>query len=87
MSITRSKKKAPRGKPMLASDECEEKQAGRPRCPVTHQAILEAARELMAASGFAGLTIEGIAEHAGVGKTTIYRRWPDKANLVMDAFF
>ena len=87
MSITGSQKKTPRGKLVPMQDDCEEKQAGRPRCPVTHQAILEAARALMAETGFTGLTIEGIAERAGVGKTTIYRRWPDKANLVMDAFF
>ena len=87
MSITGSKKKTPRGQAAPVPDDCEDKPSGRPRCPVTHLAILDAARELMTESGFAGLTIEGIAERAGVGKTTIYRRWPDKANLVMDAFF
>ncbi|NOT61230.1 MAG: TetR/AcrR family transcriptional regulator [Acidobacteria bacterium] len=67
--------------------EGEEKPSGRPRCPHTHLAILEATRDLLLEAGFVGLTIEGIAERAGVGKTTIYRRWPDKANIVMDAFF
>lgn len=62
------------------------KALGRKRCPLTHQNILCAARTLLAEIGFADLTIEGIAERAGVGKTTIYRRWPNKASLVLDAF-
>ncbi len=69
---------------------CEETSAtkllGRRRCPLTHQNILGAARTLLDEIGFADLTIEGIAERAGVGKTTIYRRWPNKASLVLDAF-
>ena len=59
---------------------------GRRRCPVTHQNILCAARTLLEEIGFADLTIEGIAERAGVGKTTIYRRWPNKTSVVLDAF-
>ena len=85
MSMSERKKK-PITKATM-SEECEEKQAGRPRCPHTHLAILEATRDLMTETGFTGLTIEGIAERAGVGKTTIYRHWPDKAKLVMEAFF
>lgn len=69
---------------------CDEMSAtkllGRRRCPVTHQNILGATRALLAEIGFADLTIEGIAERAGVGKTTIYRRWPNKASVVLDAF-
>ncbi len=68
-------------------EACELKQPGRPRCPVTHQNILKAARELVEEIGFDGTTIEGIAARAGVGKTTIYRRWPNKASIVLDAFF
>ena len=60
--------------------------AGRPRCEVRHQSILDATYELLHEAGFAALTIEGVAERAGVGKTTIYRRWPNKASLVVEAF-
>jgi len=68
-------------------EACEAKQPGRPRCPMAHQNILKAARELVNEIGFGCLTIEGIAARAGVGKTTIYRRWPNKASIVLDAFF
>lgn len=68
-------------------ETCEAKAPGRPRCPLTHQNILQATRELVDEIGFANLTIEGIALRAGVGKTTIYRRWPNKSSIVLDAFF
>jgi AcrR family transcriptional regulator len=68
------------------SEEFQSKALGRKRCPVAHQNILCAARALLSEIGFADLTIEGIAERAGVGKTTIYRRWPNKASVVLDAF-
>ena len=59
---------------------------GRPRCPVTHQAILDCANTLLEEIGFSNMSIEGIAARAGVGKATIYRRWPNKASVVIDAF-
>jgi AcrR family transcriptional regulator len=59
---------------------------GRPRCAITHQAILDCANDLLEEIGFSNMSIEGIAAHAGVGKATIYRRWPNKASVVMDAF-
>jgi AcrR family transcriptional regulator len=46
---------------------------------------LRAALELGSEQGWDGLTIEGIAARAGVGKTTIYRRWPSVWAIVTDA--
>jgi AcrR family transcriptional regulator len=60
--------------------------AGRPRSEEAHRAILEATLELLVEVGFSGLTVEGVAQRAGVGKATIYRRWPSKLPLVVEAF-
>lgn len=60
--------------------------AGRPRSEEAHQAILRATLELLGEVGFSGLTVEGVASRAGVGKATIYRRWPSKLPLVVEAF-
>jgi AcrR family transcriptional regulator len=59
---------------------------GRPRSPRIQQAILKAAADLVLENGFKALSIDGIAGRAGVGRMTIYRRWPNKAAIVMDAF-
>jgi AcrR family transcriptional regulator len=58
---------------------------GRPRSERAHQAILQATIELLVEQGFAEMSIEGVATRAGVGKATIYRRWPSKADLVAEA--
>ena len=49
-------------------------------------AILTAAVEELAEAGYGGVTIESVAARAGVGKSTIYRHWPDKLALIADAF-
>lgn len=59
---------------------------GRPRNPRTQQRILKAAAELVLEQGFKALSIDAIAGRAGVGRMTIYRRWPNKAAIVMDTF-
>lgn len=58
---------------------------GRPRDPQADRAILQATIELLSEEGYEGLSIESVAARAGVGKTTVYRRWPSKEPLVVDA--
>ncbi len=58
---------------------------GRPRSPEADRAILRAAVDLLADEGYGGVTMEGVAAKAGVGKATVYRRWPSKSALVVDA--
>lgn len=61
------------------------KSLGRPRSAKSHQAILQATLELLAEVGFERMSIDAIATRAGVGKTTIYRRYKSKEELVADA--
>src|SRR3954454_23454999 len=58
---------------------------GRPRDPARGARILEAAVALIAELGYDRATVEAIAERAGVGKPTIYRRWSGKAEIVAAA--
>lgn len=60
---------------------------GRPRCQLARAAILEATVRLLERLPLQNLAIECIAREAGVGKATIYRWWPNKAAIVIDAFF
>lgn len=57
---------------------------GRPRDPSRDQAILMAARTVIAQHGFTGASMEAIAKTAGVGKDTLYRRWSSKEDLALD---
>jgi AcrR family transcriptional regulator len=59
---------------------------GRPRSPRIQQAILKAAVDLALESGFRAISMDDIAARAKVGRMTIYRRWCNKAAIVMDAF-
>ena len=61
-----------------------ERRVGRPPSAAVDRAIVDATREILAEEGYAGLTIEGVAARAGVGKATVYRRWPGKVELVVD---
>jgi AcrR family transcriptional regulator len=58
---------------------------GRPRDPSRDGAIRGAILQVLAESGYAGLTMDAVAAAAGVGKATIYRRWRTKSDLVADA--
>jgi AcrR family transcriptional regulator len=59
---------------------------GRPRSVEADRAILEAAAQILAERGLSGMSIEEVAARAGVGKTTIYRRWTSRGALALDAF-
>jgi AcrR family transcriptional regulator len=63
-------------------------QTGRRRNPEIATAVLQAAVELLdnPRVGFRGLTMQAVAQASGVSKATLYRWWPDKAHLVLDAY-
>jgi AcrR family transcriptional regulator len=58
---------------------------GRPRDARAGEAILVAAAEVLGEGGPQGFTVEAVAARAGVGKATIYRRWPTRGELMLDA--
>jgi AcrR family transcriptional regulator len=61
------------------------RRVGRPRSMKAERAIIAAALDEFAEAGPQGLCIERVAAKAGVGKATIYRRWPGKEDLLLDA--
>jgi len=58
---------------------------GRKRDPSRDQEILDAALDVLAETGYDGMTIDMVAARAKAGKATVYRRWDSKENLVLDA--
>lgn len=69
----------------VTPDERVRRPRGRPRDPRVEGVVLSATREILIERGFGRLTIAAVAESAGVGKGTIYLRWPDKESLVVAA--
>lgn len=61
------------------------RQVGRPRDPKCDAAIVDATLHLLAESGYGALTMEAVAARAGVGKATLYRRYRNKQQLVVEA--
>ena len=59
---------------------------GRPRSVETTNAILESAYTLMATTGLAATSIDAVARHSNVSKMTIYKWWPSREALLIDAF-
>jgi AcrR family transcriptional regulator len=59
---------------------------GRRRSEQSHKAIIAATQALLVEHGYRQLTIEGVAARAGVGKQTIYRWWPSRAALALEAY-
>ncbi len=60
---------------------------GRPRSEKAHEAILGSAAELLLARGLGAVSMDAVAERAGVSKATIYRWWPTKETLALDALY
>lgn len=63
------------------------KSRGRPRSQPARQAIVAAATDLLLARGLSEVSMDAIAERAGVSKATIYRWWPTKETLALDALY
>lgn len=64
-----------------------EKKLGRPRSEETKKAILTTSYEMLLEMGFKAVTVDGIANRAGVSKATIYKWWPNKAAVVLEGYF
>ncbi|MEU9357730.1 TetR/AcrR family transcriptional regulator [Streptomyces sp. NPDC051840] len=70
---------------MLSRSPTEPSRSGRPRSAEADAAILEATRASLVDLGWSKLTMGDVATRAGVAKTTLYRRWAGKNELVVDA--
>ncbi|MCX4789447.1 TetR/AcrR family transcriptional regulator [Streptomyces sp. NBC_01221] len=70
---------------MLSHSHPEPPRTGRPRSAAADEAILEATRASLVDLGWSKLTMGDVATRAGVAKTTLYRRWAGKNELVVDA--
>jgi AcrR family transcriptional regulator len=70
----------------VSSVEARPVRRGRPRSAETEQAILESAYALMACEGLAATSIDAVAKDSGVSKMTIYKWWPTREALLIDAF-
>jgi AcrR family transcriptional regulator len=71
-------------KPTSANQTCAK--PGRPRDEALRTRIQQAAASLLIEGGFLNLTTDAIAQRAGTSKATIYRWWPNKVQIVIDAF-
>ena len=70
---------------MAEQDAPRRRGRGRPRDPETDSKITRAAAELLLLRGFDKTTVDEVAARAGVGKATVYRRWPSKEDLAVAA--
>jgi AcrR family transcriptional regulator len=70
---------------LSSSGESQGRKAGRPRSEQSRQAILDATNKLLLHSPVREISIEAIAKKAGVGKTTLYRWWPNKVAVILEA--
>lgn len=70
---------------VLETDPQDAPRLGRKRDHTRDPDILEAALDILAETGYDGMTVDMVAARVKAGKATIYRRWPSKAELVIDA--
>jgi AcrR family transcriptional regulator len=83
----RSGKGSAEALPRGGEETAEATRRGRPRSEKAHQAILDAAAELLLARGLSAVSMEAVAGRARVSKATIYRWWPTKETLALDALY
>jgi AcrR family transcriptional regulator len=72
---------------VTSDDSASSPRVGRPRSERARLAILEAAADLLHEGGLAAMTFESIAARAGVSKVTIYKWWPSRGAVAVDAYF
>ncbi len=77
---------SPKTQSVPSADQEPRRSAGRPRSDSSRNAILDATRRLMTHTSIRDLSIEAIAKKAVVGKTTIYRWWPNKVAIVIESY-
>ena len=71
----------------MTETQAETVRRGRPRSEKARSAILAAAADLLLEAGLDGVSMDAVAAHAGVSKATIYRWWPTKEMLAVDALY
>jgi AcrR family transcriptional regulator len=72
---------------MSKADAGEQRRRGRPRSERARKAILDAAAELLLEHGLETVSMDAVADRAGVSKATIYRWWPTKETLALEALY
>jgi AcrR family transcriptional regulator len=72
--------------PLTATELKTKRKPGRPRSKRSEEAIIRATTSLLADERYANLTVSKVAARARASKSTIYRRWPTKEHLVIEAF-
>jgi AcrR family transcriptional regulator len=82
--VARQEAEGPNSGATPVADPAGSRPPGRPRSEAARRRILDAARELLIEEGFTRLRLEHVAARAGVGKSTIYRRWPSKEALTLE---
>lgn len=73
---------------MVPHSDADQQRARRvdPRVVHTRRVVIDAVTDLLSTDGFANLTMDAIAARSGVARSTIYRHWPDRVELMIEAF-